>query len=103
MVKVLQLQSLRKAVIISEFGLHMLEKRVWNLCYLENSAEELYLLLQQALQLCLLEAATSIALELLRHKDVTVAQHRFILAHLGSMNSLRIVQEAQRLLESNTK
>lgn len=85
-------------VISTNFGLHMLEERAWRQEMLEgNSAEELHELLKRALETELLQAATTLAICLIGHKDVTATQLRFVLANLDSVNTLRLIQEAQKL------
>jgi hypothetical protein len=76
----------------------MLEERAWRQEMLEgNSAEELHELLKKALETELLQAATTLALCLVGHKDVTATQLRFVIANLDSVNALRLIQKAKEL------
>lgn len=87
-------------LINTTFGLHMLEEHAWGEEMLEgNGAEELYALLKKALEMKLFQAATTLAVCLIGHKDVTPGQHLFILANAGKMDGGRLIQAAKRLIE----
>lgn len=82
-----------QARIDTDLGLRLLEDREFDIS--GNSAEELFQLLKKALEQKLLNAATRIAVALIRSNAHTAEHLLYVLAQVTSMNSLRIINEAR--------